>query len=44
MGRGSRRTFKGLDIGGIEGDGVGGVFNVEAGGVPGAILVSGHKS
>jgi hypothetical protein len=38
-GKGSRRTFEGFDIGRIECDRVGGVFDVEAGGVPGAVLV-----
>lgn len=42
-GRVGRWTFEGLDVSWIEGDGVGGVFDVEAGGVPGDIFVSRYE-
>jgi hypothetical protein len=44
VGRESRCTFEGLDVGWVEGDGVGGVFDVEARGVPGDVFLSRHKS
>lgn len=44
MGRESRRTFEGLYVSWIECDRVGGVFDVEARGVPGDILISRQKS